>query len=222
MSDLTRFKNIHLGEVCVIIGNGPSLNVTPLKELGNNYLTLGSNKIYRYPYTPNYYSVIDKEMLATCLPLPKDFVPDEMFLRAEYGLDGNNPIYPIVAAGFSLDINNFIVMGGTVTYALLQIAYFMGFQTVLLVGVDHHYPKTSNYGNHKFTADKYDPDHFKPSDGKPYFDEGKIYNPPELSGTTLSYGIASELFKKSGREIINLTPWTKLDVFPKDEFKNWL
>src|SRR3990172_428492 len=137
MRAIERFRNTRLGDTCVILGNGPSLNVRDLDLL--KYETFGSNKIYRLPFTPTYYAIIDEDMMKTCLPLPPSFKPKESFIRAEAGVD--NPIYPIVAAGFSLDPANFVVMGGTVTYALLQLAYYMGFATCLLLGVDHKYPK---------------------------------------------------------------------------------
>jgi hypothetical protein len=219
MSRIARFKNIHNGETAVVIGNGPSLNDIPLNELGAKYLTFGSNKIYRKPFTPDYYCIIDEDMLLNC-ELPRDFEPREMFIRAEAGY--GNPIYPVVLNGFSTDISNFVVMGGTCTYALLQIAFYMGIKTVLLVGVDHHYPNTGKFVGHKIVAGSKDPDHFDCADGKPYFDKGKTFNAPELEGTARSYAIADELFRKAGRKIINLTPGTHLDVFEKGKIKDWI
>lgn len=219
MNALHQFKDIHNG-ICLIIGNGPSLDVTPLKELSELYRTFGSNMIYRYPLYPDYYCIVDEEMMEACLPLPDDMT-STMFLRAEAREPRNNPIYPIVANGFSLDIANFIVMGGTVTYAMLQIAFYMGFETVLLVGVDHRYPATGSKPGYRFTAGTSDPDHFTPADGKPYFITGKTFNTPELEGTAKNYAIARELFDKSGRKILNLTPNTALNVFEKDKLENW-
>jgi len=217
MNCLHRFKDIHKKGIAVVIGNGPSLNDTPLEKL--NYITFGSNMIFRKPFTPDYYCIIDEEMMNACLPLPNDFAPKEKFIRAEAAV--GNPIYPVVANGFSTDMTNFVVMGGTVTYALLQIAWYMGIETVLLVGVDHHYPMASRY-NRKFVGGETDIDHFQPADGKPYFKTGKIFNAPELEGTARNYAIAQELFTKDRRRILNLTPDTKLDVFPKDKLSNWI
>ena len=219
-----RFANLHRGETCVIIGNGPSLNRTPLKELGEKYLTFGSNRIFELPFTPTYYCIIDELMLKACLPLPDDFNPIK-FLRAEACVKGNNPIYPIVVNGFSPDISNFVVMGGTVTYAMLQIAFYMDFKTVLLVGVDHYYPQAGRMeeGLH-FVAGEKDPDHFVPANGKPYFEYGKEYAAPALTGTTQSYGVAKHFYElpEFDKKIINLTPDTKLDVFEKGTFEEWL
>lgn len=220
---LARFKNLHRGETCVIIGNGPSLRLSDLELLSDKYITFGSNQIFRLPFAPTYYSIIDKQMMDACLPLPKDFRPKEIFLRAEACVEGNNPIYPIVAAGFGVDIANFVVMGGTVTFALMQIAFYMGFETMLLIGVDHSYPKSSLItSSRRFVADGEDPDHFKCADGKPYFKEGVTYNAPELKGTTQSYAIARQLFDQAGRRAVNISRKTALDVFEKDQLENWI
>ena len=72
--DLRRFHNIHQGETCVIIGNGPSLDKTDLFKL-DHYVTFGSNRIFDKPFTPYYYCIIDKRMMRSCLPLPESFYP---------------------------------------------------------------------------------------------------------------------------------------------------
>lgn len=40
---------------CVIVGNGESLNYTPLKELAKRYDTFGCNRIHLLPFQPTYY-----------------------------------------------------------------------------------------------------------------------------------------------------------------------
>ena len=228
MNGLLDFKDIHKGEACVIIGNGPSLDKTPLDKLSKKYITFGSNMIFRKPFTPDYYCIIDELMLKACVDDIAYWYPKtKMFLRAEaamyerYFID-YNPIYPIVANGFSLDISNFVVMGGTVTYALLQIAFYMGFDTYFLVGVDHRYPATGSKPGIKFVAGNNDPDHFTPVDGKPYFETGKTFNTPELDGTRKTYAMAQELFTKAGKTILNLTPNSALDVFKKGKLEEIL
>lgn len=221
MKSLHRFFRMHTGETCVIIGNGPSLDKTPLEDLQRSYLTFGSNMIYRKPFYPDYYCIIDEYMLRACLPLPP-MDNTTLFLRAEARVLENNPIYPIVAGGFSLDASNFIVMGGTVTFALLQLAFYMDFDTILLVGVDHNYPKSSKNGRRLFIHHGDDPDHFTCVDGEPYFKEGVTFAPPELTGTTEAYSIAKEVFEKTGKRIVNLTPGSQLKVFEKGKIEEWL
>lgn len=219
-NDLGVFRNLHLGKTGLIVGCGPSLNDTPLEELSKDKITFGGNGIYRLPYEPKYYCIIDRRGLQNWLPLPQWFssIP---FVRAEaQGIPTNNPIYPIPVFGFSLDISQFVCMGGTVVYALLQIAFFMGLQTVLLVGVDHNYPVQGD----KLT--EFDGDdslnHFKPKDGKPYRKPGKSCLNPQLEDTVKCYEVAKEVYWKAGRQIINLTPGSYLDVFRKEKFSNWM
>lgn len=215
--DVRPLHNTKRGKTCVVIGNGPSLDKTPIEKF--SYDTLGSNMIYRRPFIPTYYACVDREMCEAIEEWPST----TCFLRAEFAdREKHYPLYPIVANGFGVEIDNFVVIGGTVTYVLLQIAFYMGYSTVLLVGVDHYYPKSSQHGRHRFTARGGDPDHFTPADGKPYFLEGKLFNPPELEGTARSYAIAKDIYMQAKRRIINLTPGTKLDVFEKDKIENWI
>jgi len=221
-TNLNIFQNIHKNETCVIIGNGPSLKLEHLEKLSKKYKTFGSNQIYRLPFTPTYYSMVDRDMIDACLPLPKDFNPTK-FVLAEAQVKDNNPTQAIIAAGFSRDIDNFVVMGGTVTYVLFQLALFMGFKRLLLVGVDHYYPLSGELvPGQLFKAGETDPDHFDCDDGEPYFKTGLSYNAPELAGVTQSYLWANELFGQEGIKCLNLTPGTHLDIFEKDDIENWV
>jgi len=220
--DLAHFKDSRAGQTCIVIGNGPSLTNTPVKLL-EKYESFGSNKIFRLPFTPTYYSIVDKEMVDACLPLPEGFNPVKFIRAGNYFIEGNNPIYPIVAGGFSKGIDGFVILGGTVTYVLLQLAYYMGFTTVLLVGVDHNYPQAERYKpGERFVAGQYDVDHFVCADGKPYFDAGKTFNAPELERVDQYYRLAAEFFRLQGRRIVNLTPRSKTDAFEKADVKEWL
>ena len=219
--DLGKFRYLHKGETAVIVGNGPSLRAKDLEAL-SRHKTFGSNMIYRFPFTPTYYSVVDKEMLDSCLPLPWGFRPT-MFLRAEAMVEGNNPIYPIVAGGFSKNIDNFVVLGGTVTYVLFQLAYYMGFTTLLLLGVDHNYPAVGSLPpGQQFVAGKKDPDHFPCNDMRPYFRAGETYNAPELERAEQYYKLASAFFRENGIVVINLTQGSRLDMFEKGLVKDWM
>lgn len=214
--DKRTFLDIHRDETCVIMGNGPSLNKVPNSFL-DKYITFGSNQIYRLPYTPDYYCIIDEAMLHHCLPALKEgWQPKrQMFLRAEACIEDNWWIYPVVMNGYSRDINGFVVMGGTVTYAMMQLATFMGFNKILLVGIDHYYPKSFSGKSGGFTAEGKDPDHFVCEGGQPYFEDGKSYARPE--DTTKSYLAAKMFFDEFGVKCINLTEGTKLDVFEKGD-----
>lgn len=220
---LSKFKDIHEGEIGIVIGNGPSLKDCP-RELLDKYISFGSNKIFLLDgFVPNYYTIIDEHMLHNCAPYLVDgkYKPDAMFIRRPYPISGCYHINCIVHAGWSYNINKAVVMGGTVTYASLQIAHYMGIRTALLVGVDHDYSGglAGAPSGAIFQADlDVDPDHFHPE----YFKVGEFYAAPELEGSEQYYYIARTVYEKDEGRVINLTPNTKERVLEKGEYKDWL
>ena len=218
------FKDIHKGETCVVIGNGPSLETTPLPELCSKHLAFGANKIYGIGVYLAYWTCVDQDMIHDCLPwvLAHPLSFQERFVPRNIPLPGAHQLNTSIESGFSKDASEKVVMGGTVTYVNLQLAWYMGFSTVLLVGVDHRYPKASVGGKagYKFIAEGEDPDHFKMADGSPYFTPGRLYNRPELNERY--YSTAKLVFEQAGRKIINLTPDSALNVFEKQDWSAWL
>lgn len=222
---LRKFKNLHAGQTCLILGNGPSLPAAP-RALMERYPSFGANKIFMLAdlpgwqgFAPTYYSIIDAKMAHDCSEHLSEYPVEVMFIRRGVPLPGSYQINTVVEAGFSKDINAKVVMGGTVTYANLQIAYYMGFSAALLVGVDHNYGK---YATKKpgaaFIAEGNDDAHFHPD----YFKAGRMYNAPELSGSARMYQVARRVWEQDGRRILNLTPGSNLDVFEKDEYEHWM
>jgi len=218
---LSKFKNIHVGETGIVIGNGPSLKDCP-RELLDKYVSFGANKIFLLDgFVPNYYTIIDEHMLHNCAPYLTNYKPDAMFIRRPYPIHGCYHINTIVHAGWSNNINKAVVMGGTVTYANLQIAHYMGIRNVLLVGVDHDYSGglAGAPPGAIFQADmKVDPDHFHPD----YFKVGDFYAAPELEGSEGYYKIARRVYEQDGGHVINLTPGTKETAFEKGTYDEWL
>ncbi|MBN2146000.1 MAG: DUF115 domain-containing protein, partial [Anaerolineales bacterium] len=145
---LQRYHNSHTGKRCFVIGNGPSLRNTDLSKLKGEF-TFGLNRIYMlfpelgFP-TTCLVSVNDlvleqcaEEMKALNFPkfitwrarrwLGSD--PQTIFLDTDYtGVEN-----------FRGDASRRMFEGFTVTYVALQLAYYMGFQEAILVGVDHNF-----------------------------------------------------------------------------------
>ena len=97
----------------------------------------------------------------------------------------------------------------------MQIAYYMGFKNVLLVGVDHSF-QYHGAPNHEMVLDGNDPNHFHPD----YF-KGKHWNNPDLVRSEHAYKLARAMYEVRGRRIINLTPGTKEQVFEKGNINDW-
>jgi hypothetical protein len=159
-------------------------------------------------------------MLTECIPwvVSHPEFQSIKFVPRDVPLKGAHQFKPEVEVGFSVDASQKVCFGGTISYINMQLAKYMGFDRLLLVGMDHRYTKTEQGGKpgSKFIADGNDPDHF----GKGYFATGKLYNRPELAATErFFYPLAKQAFAGG---IINLTPDTALTVFEKGEFSSWL
>lgn len=214
---MSEYKDTHRGETCLIIGNGPSLNQIPL-DLLNKYPSFGTNRIYLMPdFTPTYYAainalVVEQSFLRImALDCPK-------FIRAQYADTLNAfPLVSLPGHGFSKDITQGVHEGWTVTYVCMQIAYYMGFSTALLVGCDHRY-KQDGKPNQAVVATSADPNHFSGD----YFGPGVKWQCADLAQSGKAYEIARDVYRADKRRIINLTPDTALEVFSKDDWRRWL
>ena len=129
------------------------------------------------------------------------------YLRIKLGLNDT----------FQNDIHKSITSGGTVTYAALQIAYFMGFNRVVIIGLDHSYEEKGVPNKTVVRHQKTDIDHFHPD----YFPKGSKWQPPDLSRSELAFSMAKEAFRRDGREILDATVGGKLEIFPKVDFDNF-
>jgi len=113
---------------------------------------------------------------------------------------------------FSKDIRRPIHEGWTVTFVAMQIAFFMGFRRVFLIGVDHSF-EFDGKPNAKQTLHGNDPNHFHPN----YFGDQE-WHLPDLEASELSYRMADFAFRRSGRKIVDATVDGELDIFPKWDF----
>lgn len=222
---LKKFHDLHKGEDCFIIGNGPSLNKMDLSLL-NDYYTIGLNKIFllfeRTGLKIDYHVCINRFVIRQC---SQDFLKMECpsFISYKYRnkmLRGNDKIYFVGDIHsrwkFFEDITTGISQGSTVTYAAMQIAFYMGFKRVFLIGVDHNFARTGT--PHKVeTLKGDDKNHFDPE----YF-KGMKWQLPDLAGSEKAYRLAKTHFEKNNRFIFDATVDGKLNVFPKIKFEEAL
>lgn len=208
--------NAHAGETCVIIGNGPSLNDIP-NEFLQQYPTFGTNRIYlREGFTPTYYVSVNPLVIEQSLAEINSLSCRAKFVS--YPFANQVPgCYPLVSAPISLfskTPDRYVYEGYTVTYVCLQLAYWMGFTRVLLVGVDHAYAH-SGQPNEELVAEGADVNHFHPG----YFSNGAKWNAPDLLKSEIAYRVAREVFEGANREVLNLTTQTHLNIFPKEDWR---
>ena len=235
MHRLAELKDIHRGQRGFIIGNGPSLRQTDLTKLRGEY-TFGMNRIYiLFPelgFTTTYFLSINDLVIEQCageimaLPMPKfltwrshrffkshqpsaishqpsSFIPPT-FLYTTY----TGPKFARNAAGRLWE-------GATVTYVALQLAFHMGFERVILIGVDHSFVSKGE-ANKTITSQGDDPNHFAPN----YFGKGFRWQLPDLETSERAYRMAKAAYEADGRQVLDATVNGKLAVFPKIDYNS--
>ncbi|WP_346290805.1 6-hydroxymethylpterin diphosphokinase MptE-like protein [Sphaerothrix gracilis] len=218
---LQKFKDKHKGESCFIIGNGPSLNRMDLSLLKNHH-TFGLNKIYlmfdKVDLDINYHVSVNSLVIQQST---KEFesltCPSFLSVRASHNIVcSKQNIYKImtgVPMSFQEDISKTVCEGYTVTYVAMQIAFYMGFRNIFLIGVDHNFAVKGKPNEQQFLKQD-DPNHFSPD----YF-KGSQWNLPDLEASELSYRLAKFYFERDDRLIYDATLDGKLKVFPKISYE---
>lgn len=221
---LRTFRDRHKGERCFIIGNGPSLKKTDLSLLRNE-ITFGMNRIYlmfdELGFATTYFFAINTLVIEQCAPeICALSIPKFLTWRSREWMSSDSGTIFVDTdyrgkESFSDDLTGRVFEGGTVTYVALQAAYWMGFQEVILVGIDHSY-STKGPANTTVVSQGEDPNHFHPD----YFGRGFRWQLPDLEASERSYRWASAAFKADGRKVIDATVGGLLEVFPKVDYKS--
>jgi hypothetical protein len=220
---LNALRNTHKGERCFIIGNGPSLKLTDLTHLRNEF-TFGLNRFYlmfeELGFSTSLLLTVNDLVIEQCaddirsLPIPT-FVswrgrkwiqpaPKLSYLYTSYDL----PRFNGNAAGRLWE-------GATVTFVAMQLAYHMGFKEVVLIGVDHNFA-TQGKPNTTIISTGDDPNHFNPA----YFGKGFRWQLPDLQTSEIAYTMAREAYARDGRTILDATIGGKLTIFPKVDYES--
>ncbi|PKB53215.1 hypothetical protein CRH03_22195 [Clostridium sp. HMb25] len=220
--EIKKFQSQYKGKKCFVVATGPSLTLSDLYKLKDHKeYTFGMNSLVRFfdktEWRPNFYVLQDcdvyrknKEQIKKydnvsivyfIADIVKRYSPDCKELKnvVYFAQDLHNhncrtekdyetPIRPKISADCFLQIED----GFTVTYTVLQLAMYMGFKEIYLLGVD------CDYSNSSFR--------FK----------GHICSPEKQM--TISYEVVAEYAKKNGIKIYNATRGGKLEVFERVDF----
>ena len=222
MPDLTRFKDRHAQGRCVIVCNGPSLNRMDLSLLRHE-IVIGLNKIYlgldRFGFYPKYLVAVNEKVITQSVAeFAKMNCIKFIGERGAYAIPEGSLTYHLATKKpphrFCKDISVGLREGGTVTYAALQIAYYMGFSEVIIVGMDHSF-QYSGAPHETRKMEGPDPNHFSPS----YFG-GQLWDNPDLERSEESYRIARKVFEADGRRIIDATLNGACDIFEKTPYSD--
>ncbi len=213
-----------------VIGNGPSIKKMDLSLLKNE-ITIGFNGIFLHEwFVPTIYIVEDHLVAEDRMSEIHSYVcPVKLFpsylgycLQAQDNTIFLNHLsrisYP-VDTDFSADAGRISYTGGTVTYTGLQVAASLGFEEIILIGVDasyqvHNVDRTEDYGTGVLTSKSDDTNHFDPR----YFGKGYRWHDPNVHTMLQAYRKARNWGIGNDVRIVNATIGGQLEVFPRTDF----
>lgn len=224
---LSSLYNSHKGEKCFVIGNGPSLKVEDLNEIcKKGFATFATNRIFKVfektKWRPTYYVSEDILLMRDAQKIIKDmdvrkrFIPinlkwyeDVDIPNADYFyIEYNEPMKETY--GLSTNIPHCIRCRGTVTTTCLQLAIYMGFSEIYLLGVDHNFAKMFDKDGNVI-IDHSIKNHFVDD-----YDKGIIDQGFHVDEATEAYMDIERLSKKIGTFCVyNATRGGKLEVFER-------
>lgn len=214
-SKIIQFRNIHKGKRCFVLATGPSLNEDDINKLKNEY-TFGMNSICliydKTDWRPTYFAIQDNEVFAKLQYIIKKYKEVPVFIsdnikkkyrkRKDWILfptDTKYHSYEILKgkyfAKFSDDSYRIVYDGYSIAYSILQLAVYMGFKEIYLLGADCTY-----------TGGK---EHFVDAGVE---DRSRIYATPKL---VTAYEAAKKFADNHDIKIFNATRGGVLEVFPR-------
>lgn len=226
---LKKFENKFEGKRCFLVANGPSLKKMDLGFLKNE-ISFGLNRIYLAYEDMNFqndYLVSINNLVLSQFASDIEQLSIPKFLNWEsrqfYKTDkkNNHFVYKsFFGKSFDRDISKSINPAATVTYAALQIIYYMGFKEVIIIGMDHNFQtKTKNEPNKmEVREEEEDVNHFHPN----YFPKGSKWETPDLVSSEYFYKIARKRFEMDNRRIYDCTIDGKCNIFEKRDLKDFV
>lgn len=225
--NLKKLQGKYCGKRCFIIGNGPSLTAKDLNRLRDEY-TFAFNRIYyifdQTAWRPTFYCTQDAKIAKASaveirekITTPYLFAPINLKWYEDVDISSDYFFSPKQAGEqvpeFSEDIPRYIGVGNTVAYTAMQLAVYMGFSKIYLLGVDHSF-QTYQDKDGNIIVDPNAKDYFC---GQYNQDKDQLFI-PKLDISTLSYMAAQAYAESHPVTIYNATRGGKLEVFPRVDF----
>ena len=230
-------KNTYSRKRVFLIGNGPSLNKTPLHLLKNE-ITFCMNRFNlmfdRINWLPEFYGISDDVVILDMIneldeirgKVKNIFLPDihpssPININYKKIIENHEKIYWFHPdkIGFSA-VLPVLGINKTVTNVAIQILVYLGFEEIYLIGVDLDYKEqksAKDLDNRHLKSDSDDdPNHFDPR----YFGSGRKYHIPRMEETLEKFKEAKEFCNNHNVKIYNATIGGKLEIFPRVNFKD--
>jgi hypothetical protein len=218
---LLQNKDKYKGKRLFLICNGPSIANMDLSVLKDEY-TMCLNRFYIYfdkiGFVPNFLVCVEGLVLEQFADDINN-LPLEKFVNFRYheSLDKCNYLKEAYSFNpfFQDDMTKPAHFGGTVTFASLQLAYWMGFQEVVIIGMDHSFAEKGMASTVEVRNYEKDESHFDAN----YFPKGIRWKLPDLEKSEYGYDLANKFYKAHGRKITDATVGGKCTIFDKGNFK---
>lgn len=153
---LESYRNAYQGKRIFIVCNGPSLRPEDLERIHENGdYSFGCNKIHyifsKTHWRPTFYTMMDKGPLADRKEVIKSIETKHKFFRRDafttlrkIGVEAtllNTIDTPrlLEQPQFADDCAKKIYFIETTTYCMIQMAVYMGFKDIYIIGCDNHY-----------------------------------------------------------------------------------
>lgn len=233
--------NRHVRERCFILATGPSIKQQKLKLLQGESCIAVSNFFLHPDYAlikPRYYCIapyhlpITEESWSAWMKELDQGTGDSTFffaLRDQARVEGagdfvNRPPHyllfgasPKTIVHTGIDLTRPILLPNTVTIMALQIAIYMGFQQIYLLGCDHNQIIGLNKRQHFFSEEEA----LRVSRRRAEWDERHIESfCQEYIDQWQDYKLMRRLADKNAIQIVNATPNSLLDLFPRVDYES--
>lgn len=224
---ILKYKNLYRGKKCFLIGSGPSLTIEDLTKIHNNkeFVSIACNSLFKaYELTDwraDLYCIADNgvfnsvgERVICAQEGNPIFVCDSIYKTLKKQEQKNvipikiklNRDYP-QRRRFSGNAEKYVYRFGSVLYFMIQLAVYLGFDEIYLLGCDCNYSYTKNAdGTIEKTGDK---DYFLPG-----YEERKGHQPINQFEIVMpDYDEARRYCDSNGIKIYNATRGGKLESF---------
>lgn len=221
-SDLKKIKDSYKGQECFIVATGPSLRYEDMDTLNkNNVICFSVNSIVaaldNTDWRPDFYGIQDTKSYEILIDKINKYSVDfkKIFIGSpitDIGLKvpKGSILYPLdqldhlennhsdYNAKFSPDPCVRVYDGYTIVFSMIQLAVYMGFKKIYLLGTD------CNYVNPNSQFISYNRN-----------DEGNLKAKEKM---TVGYRAAREYIKNTDVKIYNATRGGMLEEFPRVDF----
>jgi hypothetical protein len=229
---LSQNRGIHKGERCFLLGAGPSLTKVDLSRLKGERVMALNGSVFSDGIQADYFLTVSTFFYKAHVERIKGLKCRRMmpsFLKE--ALDSDSPttwfnsistddlgqVTDQVPWGFSHNPNHFLVLGGTGMFVCLQMLLYLGFEEVILLGVDHDFGDAGVEAkkNKGWVSGETSHKHFMPGY---YRDSDKIHL--DVDAIEHAFEVANREYLKCGKSILNASPGSKLEVYPMVDFEN--